>query len=329
MNIIAPELEVTLHIAFVETRKLRHATIGVEHLLLALLDDNSAVEVLKACSANIIDLKKSLLLYIAEMNPVVAGTIGVDTQPTLGFQNVIQSAIMHIQAVGGDIQVTGANVLMALYGEKDSIAVSLLNDLGITRSVVMNYFATHKFKPLPNTSAEDRSNKITDELTHSNNSIPDKVATQKLRVFISYSHLDSSCLDRLLVHLKPLERLNLIDSWSDKKIRTGDNWKQEVTSNLENAAVAVLLISADFLASDFIVNHELPPLLFKAKTKGLRILPIILKPCGFLRDKSLSSIQALNDPTKPLLGMNPIEQEHWYEKIAQEIHAEIEVRKLI
>lgn len=325
---ISPALEVTLHKSFVETRKMRHATIGVEHLLLALLDNESALYILNGCSANIENLRKSLSKYIDNNNIKVEGSADVDTEPTLGFQRVIQRAIMHVQSVTDkNIQVEGANVLIAIYGEKDSYAVNLLNQQGISRLAAVEYLATGNVKPYINISGEEQLEMIVEELAPIKPVNATHVKTEKLRIFISYSHLDIDCLNRLLVHLKPLEKENLIDCWSDKKIRTGDKWKPEVMSNLENAAVAVLLISADFLASDFIINQELPPLLLSAETKGLRILPVILKPCGFLRDKSLSSIQSLNDPTNPLLGMSLIAQEHLYDKIAGEIHTEIESRK--
>jgi len=97
---IAQELEVSLHMAFVEARQQRHEFITVEHLLLALLDNPSAAEVLRACSANIDDLRKSLANFIKDNTPQVAGTEEVDTQPTLGFQRVIQRAIMHVQSTG-------------------------------------------------------------------------------------------------------------------------------------------------------------------------------------------------------------------------------------
>jgi ATP-dependent Clp protease ATP-binding subunit ClpA len=97
---IAQELEVSLHMAFVEARQQRHEFITVEHLLLALLDNPSAAEVLRACSANIDDLRKSLTNFIKDNTPQVAGTDDVDTQPTLGFQRVIQRAIMHVQSTG-------------------------------------------------------------------------------------------------------------------------------------------------------------------------------------------------------------------------------------
>ncbi len=139
---IAQELEVSLHMAFVEARQQRHEFITVEHLLLALLDNPSAAEVLRACSANIDDLRKSLANFIKDNTPQVAGTDEVDTQPTLGFQRVIQLAIMHVQSTGnGKKEVTGANVLVAIFGEKDSHAVYYLHQQGVTRLDVVNFIA--------------------------------------------------------------------------------------------------------------------------------------------------------------------------------------------
>ena len=139
---IAQELEVSLHMAFVEARQQRHEFITVEHLLLALLDNPSAAEVLRACAANIDDLRKSLSNFIKDNTPQVAGTEDVDTQPTLGFQRVIQRAIMHVQSTGsGKKEVTGANVLVAIFGEKDSHAVYYLHQQGVTRLDVVNFIA--------------------------------------------------------------------------------------------------------------------------------------------------------------------------------------------
>lgn len=139
---IAQELEVSLHMAFVEARQQRHEFITVEHLLLALLDNPSAAEVLRACSANVDDLRKALSNFIKDNTPQVAGTDDVDTQPTLGFQRVIQRAIMHVQSTGnGKKEVTGANVLVAIFGEKDSHAVYYLHQQGVTRLDVVNFIA--------------------------------------------------------------------------------------------------------------------------------------------------------------------------------------------
>jgi len=139
---IAQELEVSLHMAFVEARQQRHEFITVEHLLLALTDNPSASEVLKACAANLDELRKNLDQFVRDNTPTVGGTDEVDTQPTLGFQRVIQRAIMHVQSSGsGKKEVTGANVLVAIFGEKDSHAVYYLHQQGVTRLDVVNFIA--------------------------------------------------------------------------------------------------------------------------------------------------------------------------------------------
>jgi ATP-dependent Clp protease ATP-binding subunit ClpA len=157
---IAQELEVSLHMAFVEARQQRHEFITVEHLLLALLDNPSAAEVLRACSANSDELRKSLVQFVKENTPTVGGADEVDTQPTLGFQRVIQRAIMHVQSTGsGKKEVTGANVLVAIFGEKDSHAVYYLHQQGVTRLDVVNFIA-HGIKksdpPEPAKSGDSR-----------------------------------------------------------------------------------------------------------------------------------------------------------------------------
>jgi ATP-dependent Clp protease ATP-binding subunit ClpA len=136
---IAQELEVSLHMAFMEARQKRHEFITVEHLLLALLDNPSASEVLRACAADIDELRKLLTEFVTEHTPILSGE-DVDTQPTLGFQRVIQRAILHVQSSGRK-EVTGANVLVAIFGEKDSHAVYFLHQKGVTRLDVVNYIS--------------------------------------------------------------------------------------------------------------------------------------------------------------------------------------------
>ena len=139
---ISQELEVSLHMAFVEARSARHEFITVEHLLLSLLDNASAVEVLRACAANLDDLRRNLRQFVSENTPVIPTGAEVDTQPTLGFQRVIQRAIMHVSAGGtGKKPVTGANVLVAIFGEKDSHAVYYLQQQGVTRLDVVNFLS--------------------------------------------------------------------------------------------------------------------------------------------------------------------------------------------
>jgi len=140
--VISQELEVSLHMAFVEARQARHEFITVEHLLLSLLDNPSAAEVLRACAANLDDLRRNLRNFINDNTPVIPGNEEADTQPTLGFQRVIQRAIMHVQSTGnGKKEVSGSNVLVAIFGEKDSHAVYYLHQQGVTRLDVVNYMS--------------------------------------------------------------------------------------------------------------------------------------------------------------------------------------------
>lgn len=109
----------------------------------------------------------------------------------------------------------------------------------------------------------------------------------RTKVFISYSHADRMWLERLKRHLRPLVREGRLDCWDDTHIQPGDDWQQEIRNALDKAQVAVLLISANFFASDFINENELPPLLAAAQAKGVRILPVILSASRFARDPGL------------------------------------------
>ncbi|MDR1227592.1 MAG: ATP-dependent Clp protease ATP-binding subunit ClpA [Azoarcus sp.] len=137
---IAQELEISLHMAFVEARQKRHEFLTVEHLLLALLDNPSAAEVLRACAVNTNELRRELAQFIGEHTPKIGGNEEIETQPTLGFQRVIQRAILHVQS-SGKKEVNGANVLVAIFGEKDSHAVFFLQRQNISRLDVVNYIS--------------------------------------------------------------------------------------------------------------------------------------------------------------------------------------------
>ncbi|MCF8158741.1 MAG: ATP-dependent Clp protease ATP-binding subunit ClpA [Burkholderiaceae bacterium] len=137
---IAQELEVSLHMAFMDARQKRHELITVEHLLVAMIDNPTAADVLRACGANLDNLRAELNHYIEEHTPMVGGDNEVDTQPTLGFQRVIQRAILHVQS-SGKKEVTGANVLVAIYGEKESHAVFFLHQQSVTRLDVVNFIS--------------------------------------------------------------------------------------------------------------------------------------------------------------------------------------------
>lgn len=142
---------------------------------------------------------------------------------------------------------------------------------------------------------------------------------ERTKVFISYSHSDADWLARLLVHLRPLERERGIDIWDDTKIRTGSKWRDEIKEAIRSARAIVLLVSADFLASDFVASDELPSALHAAEQDGAVVLPVILSPSRFLKTPNLAQFQAVNSPNQPLIGMSRNQQESVFVKLTDDI----------
>lgn len=149
------------------------------------------------------------------------------------------------------------------------------------------------------------------------------------QIFISYSHIDSDYLSRLRVHLRPFEREGLIDVWADTKINAGQRWKLEIEKALDRSAVAILLISADFLASDFVAENELPPLLHAAQNEGVKILPVILKPCAFIDMEQISEFQSINSPDNPVIALNESDRENIWYQVASFVKEELNNPKQI
>ena len=199
---IAQELEVSLHMAFMEARQKRHEFITVEHLLLAMLDNPSAAEVLRACAANVEELRKKLADFIERHTPRVPGEADVDTQPTLGFQRVIQRAILHVQS-SGKKEVTGANVLVAIFGEKDSHALHFLTQQGLTRLDVVN-FISHGIAKTPQEAAPSGRGEASNEQQEN-----DEKSTSPLDAFTSNLNLQAQAgkIDPLIGRDQELERV--------------------------------------------------------------------------------------------------------------------------
>ena len=149
---LSQELEFSLNMAFQDAREKRHEFITVEHLLAALLDNPSASRVLRACGGNIEELRRTLAGFLRENVPTLAPGSQAETQPTLGFQRVIQRAVLHVQGVGKK-EVTGANVLVAIFSEKESHAVYFLQKQNITRFDVVNYIS-HGISKVPGEGQE-------------------------------------------------------------------------------------------------------------------------------------------------------------------------------
>jgi hypothetical protein len=142
---------------------------------------------------------------------------------------------------------------------------------------------------------------------------------QPTTVFVSYCRRDRRWLERLKVHLTPYDRRGDLDLWDDTKIDAGDLWRAGIADAIERAAASVVLVSADFLASDFVATHELPKLLHKAERAGTRILPVFVEPCELSNHPELASFQGVNTPQKPLAEMTRVEAERVLVRTAEAI----------
>ncbi len=139
---------------------------------------------------------------------------------------------------------------------------------------------------------------------------------ERTKVFVSYSHRDKDYLDDIKRHFKPF--LKKIDFWDDTKIRPGQKWKDEIVKAIRNTKVAILLVSTDFLGSEFIATEELPPLLKAAEENGAVVLIVILKPCLFEEFPELSQYQAINTPARPVSNMTDSEKEELYVSVVRQ-----------
>jgi ATP-dependent Clp protease ATP-binding subunit ClpA len=172
---LSSELEFCLNEAFQSARERRHEFMTVEHLLLALLDIPRVHEILKACDSDVPELRRQLVEFIDEATPLMAADEDADVQPTLGFQRVLQRAVYHVQS-SGKKEVTGANVLVAIFSEKQSQAVYFLGLQDISRLDVVNYIS-HGMPQVPGDGAEDEQDPAVDAEGESGASALEKYAT--------------------------------------------------------------------------------------------------------------------------------------------------------
>jgi len=152
------------------------------------------------------------------------------------------------------------------------------------------------------------------KVVHKNKVAP---LTTRDKVFISYSHADKKWLDHLKRHFKPLEER--IDFWDDSKITPGKIWKEEIKANINQTKVAILLVSADFFNSEFILQDELPPLLEAAEKEGATILSVVLKPCQFDEYPQIAKYQAVNSPKKPVARMDECDIDELWVNLVQQV----------
>jgi hypothetical protein len=151
-------------------------------------------------------------------------------------------------------------------------------------------------------------------IAHQKFQIKDKAKRNK--VFISYSHLDKDALIDVQRHFKPF--LSKIDYWDDSKILPGQKWKEEIRSAIQETKVAILLLTTDYLGSEFISTNELPPLLTAAEQEGAVILIVIIKPCLFEEFEELNKFQTLNPPSRPVTKMEYDEKEELFVNLVRQ-----------
>lgn len=194
----------------------------------------------------------------------------------------------------------------------------------IDKELVEHRRTKHNGQAVASCGFEKPAEKLLFYLNQELNTLP-KIAHQKkilnpeqLRntVFISYSHADTEYLTDIKRHFKPF--LNQIEFWDDSKIQPGQKWKEEIKNAIDKTKVAILLVSADFLGSDFITTDEIPPLLKAAEENGATILIVILKPCLFEEFNHLNQYQAMNSPDKPIIKLNYTEKEETYVNLVRQ-----------
>ncbi|MCD8401279.1 toll/interleukin-1 receptor domain-containing protein [Tenacibaculum finnmarkense] len=200
----------------------------------------------------------------------------------------------------------------------DEIELIIENDLQKHRD------NSHGGKAKEGCHIEETAEKLLFYLKQELNTLP-VIAHQKFKseeenirenVFISYSHIDDKYLKDIKRHFKPF--LKKINFWDDTNIQPGQEWKKEIEKAISKTKVAILLISTDFLGSEFITTEEIPPLLNAAEENGAVILTVILKPCLFEEFNDLNKYQAMNPPSKPISKMNENEKEELFVNLVRQ-----------
>lgn len=239
--------------------------------------------------------------------------------------DVLKLAVKSSAAVVCDVTHHSAEATYIL-GLADGLAkpsIVIASESSDFRATVGARFV-HCYSPHPGSDLELFGRSVSQVLKNALDDAPSFLAelsesAKRMSVFVSYSHADATFLSRLRAHLRPIERENRIDIWSDQRLLAGDDWRANIRRAIHGCRVAVILVSADFLASEFINSDELPSLLHEARTRGATIVPVVVKPCRFARDPLLSKFQAANDPARPLSSLSVDEQEKVWDQVAQRV----------
>ena len=256
---------------------------------------------IKTIPKEILTLKKLKVLDLAN-NEIKVLQGAVFKLPKLKTLNVYGNRIEKFPKQLDDSKIEKLIVGRNSLGEEEINKISR-----ICKEVVVNETAAEE---IADVAVESGTKQVVDD---------NEKKMEKHSIFISYSHKDAEWLEKVKTHLKPLSRYYGIEEWDDQKLRTSDKWKEEISKALNNATIAVLLFSPDFMASDFIINNELQPLLENAVKKGVKIMPVMVRPCATFEESGLSDYQASNGPDKTLIEMSAGEVDRTLTKLVGDI----------
>lgn len=258
---------------------------------------------IKTIPKEILTLKKLRVLDLAN-NEIKVLQGAVFKLPNLRTLNVYGNKIEKFPK-----QLVDSNIEKLIVGRNSFSKEEIMRISVICKEVVVN-----------ETAAEERADDAVE--TGTKQVVDDKEKRMgKHSIFISYSHKDAEWLEKVKTHLKPLSRYYGIEEWDDQKLRTSDKWKEVISKALNNATIAVLLFTPDFMASDFIINNELQPLLENAVKNGVKIMPVMVRPCATFEESGLSDYQAPNGPDKTLIEMSAGEVDRTLTKLVEDIKA--------